>query len=75
MNKNVINCAALLTIHSVLSNADRIKNNDEYFTNLHNALYNVIVEFAKYLKEMDIKIKYLHYMINIFKRKNLKAEL
>jgi len=55
MNKNVINCAALLTIHSVLSNADRIKNNDEYFTNLHNALYNVIVEFAKYLKEDDIE--------------------
>ncbi len=56
MNKNVIDCAALLTIYSVLSNADRIVKKDPNFTNIHNALYNVVVELSKSIKDKDIAI-------------------
>lgn len=56
MNRNIVDCAALLTVYSVLGNAERIVNNDPEFTNLHNALYNVIVELSKNIKHDDIFI-------------------
>lgn len=46
MNQRKKSLVKLLTIFVILSNSDRIKNKEKYFTSLHNCLYNLTSLFT-----------------------------